>query len=145
MISRLQWVNPMAPGKGRDNFQCVNFKCFSGVDNWIFAEKLLQDCSAISFDSGYGLVPSGNKPLPEPILIKFGAKPWLPESNFTYRKISNICRTKSQALNVYRLGLQLSLRNILKQGVEPRMKMSVLLQLHLSHEQFDCLLKCVLY
>ena len=40
-----------------------------------------------------------------------------------YRKISNIRRTKSQNLNVSRLGLQLSLCNILKPSVKWRMKM----------------------
>ena len=43
--------------------------------------------------------------------------------NIRYRKLSNIRRTKSQNLDVYRLGLQLSLRNILKPSVEWRMKM----------------------
>ena len=40
-----------------------------------------------------------------------------------YRKISNIWRTKSQNLYVSRLGLQLSLCNILKPSVKLRMKM----------------------
>ena len=40
-----------------------------------------------------------------------------------YRKVSNIMRTKYQNLNVSRLGLQLSLRNILKTSVKWRMKM----------------------
>ena len=44
-------------------------------------------------------------------------------SKGTYRQVSNIRRTESQNLNVSRLGLQLSLRNILKPGVKPRMKM----------------------
>ena len=68
-----------------------------------------------------------------------------------YRKVSNIRRTKCQILNVSRLGFQLSLRNILKPSVKWRMKMQleqcrqVMLQLHLSDRQFNCLLKCVLY
>ena len=62
-----------------------------------------------------------------------------------YRQVSNIKHTESQNLNVSRLGLQLSLRNVLKPGVKPRMKMSALLQLHLSDQQFNCLLECVLY
>ena len=41
----------------------------------------------------------------------------------TYRKVSNIRRTKCQNLNASRLGLQLSLRNILKSSVKWRMKM----------------------
>ena len=39
-----------------------------------------------------------------------------------YCKISNISHTKSQNLNVSRLILQLSLRNLLKLGVMSRMK-----------------------
>ena len=39
-------------------------------------------------------------------------------SQTTYRKISNIRRTKSQNLNASCLGSQLSLRNILKPDVE---------------------------
>ena len=68
-----------------------------------------------------------------------------------YRKVSNIRRTKSQNLNASRLILSLSLPNPLKPGVKLRMKMwleqlrQVMLQLHLSYQQFNCLLKCVLY
>ena len=40
-----------------------------------------------------------------------------------YRNISNMSRTKSQNLNVPRLDVQLSLRNILKQSVKLRMMM----------------------
>ena len=42
---------------------------------------------------------------------------------YIYHKISIIRRTKSQNLNVSRLGLQLSLHNILKPSVKWRMKM----------------------
>ena len=59
-----------------------------------------------------------------------------------YRKISNTRRTKSQNLNVSRVGLQLSLRNtcILKPSVKWRMKMQLeqrrqaMLQLNLSDQ-----------
>ena len=44
-------------------------------------------------------------------------------SLYTHRKISNISRTKSQNLNVSRLGLHLSLCNILKPSVKWRMNM----------------------
>ena len=47
-------------------------------------------------------------------------KPWI---STIYRKFSNIRCTKSQNLNVSHLGLQLSLRNILKPSVKWRMKM----------------------
>ena len=45
------------------------------------------------------------------------------KSKINYCKISNIRRTKSQNLYVSRLGLQLSLPNILKPNVKWRMKM----------------------
>ena len=45
------------------------------------------------------------------------------QPNKRYRKIFNIVRTKSQNFNVSRLGLQLSLRNILKPSVKWRMSM----------------------
>ena len=40
-----------------------------------------------------------------------------------YRKVSNIKRTKSKNIEVFRLVLQLSLPNTLKPGVKSRMKM----------------------
>ena len=40
-----------------------------------------------------------------------------------YRKMSNTRRTKHQNLNVFHLGLQLSLHNILKPSFKWRMKM----------------------
>ena len=60
-------------------------------------------------------------------------------------------RTKSQNLNVSRLGLQLSLCNMLKPSVKWRMKMQLeqrrqaMLQLHPTDHQFYGLLKCVLH
>ena len=57
--------------------------------------------------------------------------------------------TKSQNLNVSRLVLQLSLRNLLKPGVQSRMKMyleqrlQAMLQLYLSDQQFYYILRCV--
>ena len=56
----------------------------------------------------------------------------------TYRKVPNIT-------------LQLSLSNLLKPGIKSGMKMQLeqrrqaMLQLHLSDQQFDCLLKWDLY
>ena len=68
-----------------------------------------------------------------------------------YRQFSNIRCTQSQNINVSRLVLQLSLPNPLKPGVKVRMKMwleqhrQAMLQLHLSDQQFYCLLRCFLY
>ena len=71
------------------------------------------------------------------------------ESMSESHQISNIRFTKSQNLNVSRLGLQLVL---FAQYIEARwMKVwleqhrQVMLQLHLSDQQFKCLLKCVLF
>ena len=54
------------------------------------------------------------------VLNKQQAITW---NNIKYRQLSDIRRTKSQNLNVSRLSLQLSLCNILKPDVKPRMKM----------------------
>ena len=62
-----------------------------------------------------------------------------------YHKVSNIRLTVCQNLNVSRLGLQLSLRNMLKPSVKWRMKMQLEQRRHLSDQQFYCLLKCALY
>ena len=65
-----------------------------------------------------------------------------------YHQTSNIRHTKCQRLNVSCLLLQLSLLNPLKSGVKLRMKMlleqhwQAMLQLHLSDQQFYCLLRC---
>ena len=68
-----------------------------------------------------------------------------------YRKTSSISRTKSQSLNGSCILAQLSSFNPLKPGVKLRMKMQLeqrrqaMLQLHLSYQQFYCLLRCDLY
>ena len=48
-------------------------------------------------------------------------EPEEPEPFNIYREVSNIRRTESQHLNDSRFSLQLSLRDILKPGVKPRM------------------------
>ena len=70
----------------------------------------------------------------------------------SFCQISHKRRTKSQNLNVSRLILQLVFAQFaLKSGVESRMKMlleqrrEAMLQLHLSDEQFYCLIRCGLY
>ena len=69
----------------------------------------------------------------------------------TYCQTSNKSHTKSQNLNVPRRVLQLSLRNLLKPGVKSKMKMQLgqrqqeMLQLHLSDQQYYCLLSGVLH
>ena len=58
-----------------------------------------------------------------------------------HRETSNIRGTKAKNLNVYRLILQLSLPNPRQPCVQSRMKMSAMLQLHLSNQQFYHLLR----
>ena len=71
--------------------------------------------------------------------------------SYAYRQISNVRRTNFQNLNVSRLVLNFSLPNPLEPGVKSKMKMQLewrwqaMLQLHLSDQEFHCLLKCVLY
>ena len=68
-----------------------------------------------------------------------------------YRHTSDMSRTKLQNLNVSRFVLRFSLPDLLKPGVKSRMKMTLkqrrqaMLQLHLSAQQFSCLLRCGLY
>ena len=69
---------------------------------------------------------------------------------YNYCQTSNISCTKSQNLNVISLVLQLSLSNPLKPSVKAIMKLELelrrqaVLQLHLSDQQFYCLLNCAL-
>ena len=68
-----------------------------------------------------------------------------------YCKTSSMSRTKSQNLNLSCTLLQLSSLNPLKPRVKLRMRMQLeqprqaMLQLHLSYQQFYCLLRCDLY
>ena len=66
-----------------------------------------------------------------------------------YRQTSSISRIQSQNLIVSRLLSQLSLPNPLKPGVKSKIKQleleqyrQAMLQLHLSDQQFYCLVRC---
>ena len=68
----------------------------------------------------------------------------------TYIQTSDIRPAKSQSSNVSCVVSRLSLPNPLKPSVKSRMKMlgqrrQAMLQLHLSDQQFYCLLRCGLY
>ena len=71
--------------------------------------------------------------------------------NAKYRQTSNISRTKPQNWNISRFILQLSLPDPLKSDVRLGMKMyleqrrQAMLKLHLSDQQFHCLLRYRLY
>ena len=74
----------LAPGKSERNFRHVIFKQNLVIDGWgISCEIALIWMSldfygwwSVNIDSGNGLVPSGNKPLPEPMLIKISNAKW---------------------------------------------------------------------
>ena len=56
-VTRPQWVNSLAPGRCGNNSKCI-----------IFTE--------VNIGSGDGLVPSGNKPLPESLVIQICVAVW---------------------------------------------------------------------
>ena len=97
--------------------QCVTLNVWFVCDNWVHSE------SYFSMINHKRILHK-----PDELITVFGE----------YRQISNISDTTSQILNVSRRVLQLSLSNLLTPGVKSRMKM---LQLHLSDQQFYCLLR----
>ena len=76
---------------------------------------------------------------------------WSKPDEYEFHKISNISCTISQNSNDFRLVLHLFLSNPLKPGVKSRMKIyleqhrQAMLQLHLSDQSFNCLIRCDLY
>ena len=72
----------MAPGKFEWNFRHVIFKQILVIDGWL--RHLLWNCPnmnvtglhwwSVNIGSGDGLVPSGNKPLPEPMLTQISVR-----------------------------------------------------------------------
>ena len=68
----------LAPGKFERNFSYVTFKQILVIDGWGIACEIALILMSLDFTddqltlvhigSGNGLVPSGNKPLPEPML-----------------------------------------------------------------------------
>ena len=75
-------INSLSPGRSACDFECVNFKHSLGID----LEYSSKYCTGINtigscwywvnIGSGNGLVPSGNKPLPEPILTQIYVTMW---------------------------------------------------------------------
>ena len=70
-------LNSLAPGKFEWNFRYVSFKQILVIDGWDIscAIALISNVTgfhwgSVNIGSGNGLVPSGNKPLPEPILTQ---------------------------------------------------------------------------
>ena len=75
-------INLLAPGKCGNNFKIVISNSFYELIPWAFPEKLLRgECHRtplmiINIGSGNGLVPSGNKPLPDPMLTQIYVPIW---------------------------------------------------------------------
>ena len=82
--NELTELNSLAPEKFEWNFKHVIFKQILVIDGWgISCEITLQWMSltglhwwSVNIGSGNGLVPSGNKPLPEPVLTKISNAIW---------------------------------------------------------------------
>ena len=74
--------NSLVPGRFENNFQNVFFKLISWIDTLINScETVLKTTTEpiwreVNIVSGNGLVPSGNKPLPAPILSKIAVAIW---------------------------------------------------------------------
>ena len=81
-VTQLWWINSLAPGKFQFNsgkFQSNSKKVIFKLSYWMVAEVSLMKFGLtwmpldftddqVNTGSGNGLVPSGNKPLPEPML-----------------------------------------------------------------------------
>ena len=71
-------INSMSPGGCSFNFMCVMFKCvvvitFLSISNTMYCLYVNGSTSwqmSVRIGLGYGLVLSGNKPLPEPMLTE---------------------------------------------------------------------------
>ena len=78
-----QVFNSLAPGKFEWNFGFVVFKRILVIDDRGICCEIAQIWMSLDFTddqvnigSGNGLVPSGNKPLPEPMLTQISVAIW---------------------------------------------------------------------
>ena len=70
-IDPVWWVNILAPGRCGVDFKSItSLKFISWIDNLSNEDATEPHWWKVNIDSGNGLVPSGNKPLPEPMLTK---------------------------------------------------------------------------
>ena len=71
-------VNSLAPGKFEWNFRHVIFKQILVIDGWGISCEIALIWMSLDFviGSGNGLVSSGNKPLPEPMLTQISVGIW---------------------------------------------------------------------
>ena len=123
------------------------------------AELFLESCPAGAHDTGGERVERVSKWLWDHKIYTFksgdlNSRVGLVQPLWSYRQFSNIRLTQSPNISVSRLVFLLSLPNPLKPRVKLRSKMRMLLrmkrqqamlQLHMSDQQFYCLLRRVLY
>ena len=74
-------LNSLAPGKFEWNFRHVIFKQISVTDGWGISCGTVLICAGLHWWSVYigsdnGLMPSSNKPLPEPMLTQISVTIW---------------------------------------------------------------------
>ena len=70
--------NSLAPGRCECNIKLAIFKLKSRIDFLsIFCEIALRRMHWFNIGSGNGLLPSGNKPLTEPVLTQIYGAIWL--------------------------------------------------------------------
>ena len=70
-----KWFNSLTPGKFEWNFKYVIFKRILVIDGWDISHCPYMNVTglhwwSVNIGSGNGLVPSGSKPLPEPMLTQ---------------------------------------------------------------------------
>ena len=61
----------------------------------------------VNISSANGLVPSGNKPLPEPKLTQFSVAIWRHQASMSLRNHKTFCRKMSPYLEILKFGLNI--------------------------------------
>ena len=140
-------INSLAPGRCGCNFKCV---IFEDTFKWLIEHSqcichiwMPQDISDDNIVSSYGLVSSGNKSSPEPILfIKYDIirTQWLmwnkAESQFHHY---NQFRTSSAEFNVWNYDCQwLLLRNHWQLLLQPKFSCSILYEIFIHKVLQEC-------
>ena len=89
-VTRPQWVNSLAPGIFKWNFVEIILKIISVIHGWGISFEIALRWMPLDIYSwevniglGNGLVPSGNKPLPEPMLTQISVAIWRHEATMS--------------------------------------------------------------
>ena len=83
MLVQDHFFNSLAPGNFEWNFRYVIFQGILMIDGWGISSEISPNINvswlhwwSFNIGSGNGLVPSGNKPLPEPMLTQISDAIW---------------------------------------------------------------------